>query len=94
MSSDSRKWKINDFQVEMILFNNVSLDEWMGLITNIKNDIGLKEAIVIALLANKEWQLIGSMSLVYKYINDIRSTGWIQTQNITILYKCLFHIWW
>jgi hypothetical protein len=48
----------------MILFNNVSLDEWMGLITNIKNDIGLKEAIVIALQANKEWQLIGSMSLV------------------------------
>ncbi len=43
---------------------------------------------------NKEWQLIGSMSLVYKYINDIRSTGWIQTQNIKILYKCLFHIWW
>jgi hypothetical protein len=27
LSSDSRKWKINDFQVEMILFNNVSLDE-------------------------------------------------------------------
>jgi hypothetical protein len=29
-----------------------------------KNDMGLKEAIVIALQANKEWRLIGSMSLV------------------------------
>jgi hypothetical protein len=48
----------------MILFNTVWLDEWMGLITNIKNDIALKEAIVIALQANKEWQLIGTMSLV------------------------------
>jgi hypothetical protein len=62
---------------------------------HLKNDIGLKEPIVIALQAKiKEWQLNWVNEFGYKYINDIRSIGWIQTQNITILYKYLFHIWW
>jgi len=36
------------------------MNEWGWL----QNEIGLKEAIVIALQANKEWQLTGSMNLV------------------------------